>query len=280
MADHAVTPSREIVTRAEARAAGLKRYYTGKPCLRAGHIEERYAGNGECAQCVRDRANRKRAENPEKARESCRRSFQRRYNEDPEYRRSVNDRNNKRYHENKHLWKLNTPVVERARERARKWFKEQHKGDSEWVQKRRADKRAEHHRKKSDPEYVQKRLDRNRRLRECDNYRARERENKREWARNNPEAVRADAHKRRAALQNAEGFHTAADIANILKLQKHRCAYCAADLRKGYHVDHIMPLILGGSNWPSNLQGLCPPCNLSKGPKDPLDFAKEKGRLL
>lgn len=36
----------------EARALGLKRYFTGKPCTR-GHVAERYTRGSRCVQCVR-----------------------------------------------------------------------------------------------------------------------------------------------------------------------------------------------------------------------------------
>jgi hypothetical protein len=46
------------VTRAEAKAAGLKRYFTGKACPK-GHLAERYLSKGNCIAClqsqVRDR---------------------------------------------------------------------------------------------------------------------------------------------------------------------------------------------------------------------------------
>lgn len=41
-----------IITRAEAKAAGLKRYFTGKPC-KYGHIAERATVNGLCYECSR-----------------------------------------------------------------------------------------------------------------------------------------------------------------------------------------------------------------------------------
>jgi 5-methylcytosine-specific restriction endonuclease McrA len=41
----------KIVTRAEAKAAGLKRYYTGKPCKR-GHMTERLTSNLTCVECA------------------------------------------------------------------------------------------------------------------------------------------------------------------------------------------------------------------------------------
>lgn len=40
-----------VVTRADAKAAGLKRFFTGVPC-RKGHISERYASIGNCSACL------------------------------------------------------------------------------------------------------------------------------------------------------------------------------------------------------------------------------------
>lgn len=36
----------------------------------------------------------------------------------------------------------------------------------------------------------------------------------------------------------------------------------------------------GGANDKSNIQLLCPHCNLSKGAKHPVDFMQERGMLL
>lgn len=47
---------RQIITRAEAKALGLKRYFTGKPCKR-GHVAERYSNDQSCVSCkAEDRA--------------------------------------------------------------------------------------------------------------------------------------------------------------------------------------------------------------------------------
>jgi len=43
----------DILTRPEARARGLKTYYTGKIC-RNGHDSYRYTQSGTCSQCIRD----------------------------------------------------------------------------------------------------------------------------------------------------------------------------------------------------------------------------------
>lgn len=42
-----------VVTRKQAVKAGLKRYFTGKPCP-VGHVAERCVANNACAECLRD----------------------------------------------------------------------------------------------------------------------------------------------------------------------------------------------------------------------------------
>lgn len=97
----------------------------------------------------------------------------------------------------------------------------------------------------------------------------------------NPEKYRTVERKRRAQMKGSGGTHTAADLAEILTAQKHRCAYCRADLKRAKkHVDHIVPLALGGSNGRANLQYLCAPCNQSKSAKHPVDYAQSLGLLI
>ncbi len=40
-----------------------------------------------------------------------------------------------------------------------------------------------------------------------------------------------------------------------------RCAYCGCELVKGWHVDHIDPIVYGGSNEMQNLNPSCKYCN-------------------
>jgi len=40
----------ELISRKEARALGLTRYFTGKPCSR-GHVEERFVSSRLCLKC-------------------------------------------------------------------------------------------------------------------------------------------------------------------------------------------------------------------------------------
>jgi len=55
----------KIITRAEARSAGLPRYFTGKPCKR-GHISERRTAGGNCLTCHRQQIDEWHRNNPEK----------------------------------------------------------------------------------------------------------------------------------------------------------------------------------------------------------------------
>ena len=100
------------------------------------------------------------------------------------------------------------------------------------------------------------------------------------WRDRNRDATRASNANYRARKASAEGSHTKDDVLLLLNLQKGRCAYCGCSLKSGYHVDHVTPLFLGGSNGRDNLQLLCPSCNTKKSALDPLDYAKRIGRLL
>ena len=70
-------------------------------------------------------------------------------------------------------------------------------------------------------------------------------------------------------------------VKKLMKLQEGKCINCKINLHKiGHHLDHIMPIDLGGLHADENLQLLCPTCNLRKYNKDPIVWANENGRLL
>ena len=95
---------------------------------------------------------------------------------------------------------------------------------------------------------------------------------KRRWKLKNKEATSAHTRNRRAKIRGAEGRHTKSDVDVLYAAQSGMCVVCHASLRDGYHVDHIVAISRGGSNWPSNLQLLCAPCNVSKSDKDFLEW--------
>ncbi len=96
----------------------------------------------------------------------------------------------------------------------------------------------------------------------------------------NPEQYASYKRNYKLRKRNAAGSHTGADILDILKMQRGKCACCREKLKKRYHVDHIIPLKAGGSNDRRNLQILCAKCNQTKSARDPITFMQMRGMLL
>jgi len=97
-----------------------------------------------------------------------------------------------------------------------------------------------------------------------------------EWRKKNPEKQANANHVRRCRKLNNGGSFKPTDIFNIMIIQGSKCKYCKSDLILHgvgkYHIDHRIPLSLGGSNNPDNLQLLCPKCNLAKSSKHPDEY--------
>lgn len=101
----------------------------------------------------------------------------------------------------------------------------------------------------------------------------------RSYYQRNKEMRRASNHTIRAQRSMAVGRHSKVDILKLKTLQRNKCACCRKTL-SSYHIDHIQALSKGGSNWPENLQLLCPNCNQRKSNKHPIDFMQQNGFLL
>lgn len=102
----------------------------------------------------------------------------------------------------------------------------------------------------------------------------------RKWRKENPDRVRGYNRRREARRRGADGWHSVDDVVRIRHAQKDKCAYCREKLSGGGHVDHIMPIILGGTNDPDNLQITCGRCNMQKAAAHPQEFARRMGMLL
>ena len=108
------------------------------------------------------------------------------------------------------------------------------------------------------------------------------------WADANPDKVRAKNKKnekvrgqnRRALVRSAIGKLSKDLPAKLFALQGGKCPCCAQSLGTDYHLDHIQPLALGGSNTDDNMQLLRASCNLQKHAKHPVDFMQSRGFLL
>ncbi|MGI8910832.1 MAG: HNH endonuclease [Rubrobacteraceae bacterium] len=92
------------------------------------------------------------------------------------------------------------------------------------------------------------------------------------YKRSNPDSVRASQDRRRGRKQATGGSYSAEEVANMYESQGGLCAYCELPLNGKYHVDHMTPLCLGGTNSWENLAVVCPFCNQSKHTKTVEEF--------
>ena len=83
--------------------------------------------------------------------------------------------------------------------------------------------------------------------------------------------VGANSRNYKARKKGAQGKHARADIEIKLIEQSGCCFWCASPMRD-YHVDHVVPLVKGGSNGPDNLVLACATCNISKGDRLPEEW--------
>jgi 5-methylcytosine-specific restriction endonuclease McrA len=245
-----------------AQMNGEKRYFSGLPCKR-GHIDWRLTDSGSCMECNRQaavdfywedpeagrqRTTDYRLANPEKVRETQYNYYWR--NPELARARSRDDyaRNGERRRFTARSWKKrNKPHVKFY---THNWRMDHAEHISDYNQTYRTENAA--------AISITQRIYRN--------------SHKAEHA--------CNERNRRARKVNAEGSHNKDDVIRILAMQKHRCAYCRVVLHSKFHVDHIFPLALGGSDWPSNLQCLCVKCNLRKNKLKPEVFARRIGLLI
>ena len=105
-------------------------------------------------------------------------------------------------------------------------------------------------------------------------------EYKAKWASSNKPSRRINWQNYQARKSANGGTLSKGLSERLFILQKGRCACCSLPLGGDYHIDHIVPVSLGGSNTDDNIQLLRASCNTSKKDKHPIDFMQSKGFLL
>lgn len=100
------------------------------------------------------------------------------------------------------------------------------------------------------------------------------------WHAKNPNAKRIIDQNRRIRKRALGGSLSRGLTSRLFNLQKGKCPCCKQPLGDDYHVDHIMPLALGGAHVDSNIQLLRAVCNLQKNAKHPVDFMRQRGFLV
>lgn len=82
------------------------------------------------------------------------------------------------------------------------------------------------------------------------------------------EQLRRHEQVRRAREVGAEGHYTLAEWEMLKEIYGHKCLACGRSSdERPLTVDHVVPLIEGGSNTIDNIQPLCKPCNSAKHTK-------------
>ena len=100
------------------------------------------------------------------------------------------------------------------------------------------------------------------------------------WQLAHPENRRIRRQNRRALERKAGGRLSQGLAEKLFKLQRGKCVCCGLPLGNDYHLDHRMPLVLGGANEDWNMQLLRSLCNMLKHTKHPVEFMQSKGFLI
>ena len=196
----------QIISRKEAKALGLKRYFTGKPC-KHGHISEHYSRNGECVECA-----------------------------------------------------LRRQQLPQTIARRRRYYEE----NKEQI----LSQQAKYH--------LANRDERCRRMRDYG-----KRPEKRQlinaaqsrWMKRNPAKVNAKLQARRAKMHGDTTKLSDMEKQLLLDVYAECSRLNALHGRDSFHVDHIIPIALGGKHHPDNLQILSAYQNRAKGSKLPQQLA-------
>lgn len=232
-----------LIRRKDAKAAGLKKYFSTSICQRS-HISERYTKSGDCIACA-----------SEKQRERCALAMEIKYG-------SIEDR------AAKSAERKESSRIKEA-ERSRQYYalnKEAcKKRNAEYV-KANPDgaKIRETRRMQKDRDKV---YSRNKAWRKQNPLAEKAWQHKRR-------ALKAGAEGSFTKEEIEKLFSQQKGRCAICTKKLHK------EGKNKFHADHIEAIINGGSNWISNIQLTCPGCNLRKSDKDPIEFAQKNGKLL
>lgn len=215
-----------------------------KPCVKCG-ATDRYA-NGSCRPCQKITGAAYRKANAEKVRATIKewavRNADKVKQRSAEWHATNKERRNATQRERDRVRYWEDP--ERARER----IKKQRLKDPE---KARAKERA-YHATRAAKAYASTKA----------------------WIKKNPDYLRQRNADIKAKRRAVEGKLSRGYIKKLYLQQSGLCAHCGASLEHGQHLDHIMPVALGGTHTDDNVQLLCPRCNLKKGALHPEEFKR------
>lgn len=247
-----------------------------KQCKKCGSID--LYNNGACKPCARLRASNYRKLNPDKVKKVLKEYRLNNKEKRKEYRKN-NAEYLREYARKYHTERYDdSQFRDSSKQRTKKWYSENKQKAAEYSRKYRVIKK--HELSEYGKLYYAKNKDKIKiksqewRINNLERYRV----NKQDYRKAKPEIHRSVNRLRKAKLSKGKLSIGLAD--KLLLTQKGICVCCKLDLDANYHIDHIMPLALGGEHTDSNIQLLCPSCNMQKSAKHPVDFMQTRGFLL
>lgn len=166
---------------------------------------------------------------------------------------------------------LQTQCIECLRKARADWYQNnrerQDANTARWAAENRerlneCARRRQRERLETEPEYRKKMREKNRNyfLENKDRINA----NRRERRKTSPKDLKKERD-RRAKAKDAKGHHTQEQLDARYAYYGHKCIYCGCGGK--LTLEHLIPLVRGGTHWASNLAPSCRSCNSSKGDK-------------
>lgn len=249
-----------------------------KSCVKCSSTE--FYKSGDCKLCAQRRSANHRKNNPEKAKQ---------YREENKekyalLRKSWHEKNKEKsreYSKQYHIKRsLDDAFKDAAKIRTKKW-RENNPGKYTEYFREYAEKNNEKLKKYRDEFFkINKEVIRARASKWLKENREKANETKRAYRKLHPEDHRRDKHNRKAKERNNGGTLSKGISKRLYELQKGLCPCCFLPLGDDYHIDHILPLALGGTNTDNNIQLLRAGCNLKKNATHPVDYMQGRGFLL
>lgn len=255
----------EIVSRADAQASGLERYFTGEPCVR-GHVSSRFVSSGKCKAC-QDAANDSHYErNADATKASAKR-----------YRAANKDKVDaaRRDWKARNLERVNAAKAEYNRANRER----QNKQKRDWAHKNKDKVRAARAAYIEANGGLEAELERFRKWRAANDDKMREA--RRTYKKKNPHTVAAHQANRRARKLNATPVWSGELDELAVMEAANLCRIRAQATGMEWHVDHAVPLQAReacGLHCAANLQVIPAAMNTAKGNKlhltEPLEWLR------
>ena len=191
---------------------------------------------------------------------------------DKEYRKN----NKERIKESKRIY------AERNKEKIKEYFKEYYKNNKDKIKKSTKEYQENNREKvrKYKKEYRSRDKTKNMMKEYLKEYQKNNKDKLneyfKEYQKNNKDKMIFYSSQRRALRAGNGGNYTPEQRKEMLEYFDYKCAYTGECIRNNLHIDHIIPVTKGGSNYIYNLVPSTPSANMSKGNKDVEEWYREQ----